>query len=95
MGKTTVDDVTHPTRYALTTIDNPFSPFTDWDEWYAYDEAKGYHSSALLARIVMVSDELSEPDQDLAISQGIDDVVEMNDNGLYKKISEADVIKPI
>jgi hypothetical protein len=29
----------------LTTIDNPFNPFDNWDEWYAYDEAKGYCTS--------------------------------------------------
>ncbi len=26
----------------LTTVDNPYDPFTQWDEWYAYDEGKGY-----------------------------------------------------
>lgn len=76
-----------PTRHMLTTTDNPFSPFDDWDEWYAYDEAKGYHSSALLARIANTSDELSEPDQALAIEQAINDVIEINDIGLYKKVS--------
>lgn len=77
-----------PTRYMLTTSDNPFSPFSEWDEWYAYDEAKGYHSSALLARLANTSDELSEPDQDLAINQAINDVLDMNDIGLYRKVSE-------
>jgi len=77
-----------PTRYMLTTTDNPFSPFNEWDEWYAYDEAKGYHSSALLARIANTSDELSEPDQDLAINQAINDVLDMNDIGLYRKVSQ-------
>jgi hypothetical protein len=72
----------------LTTTDNPFSPFNEWDEWYAYDEAKGYHSSALLARIANTSDELSEPDQDLAINQAINDVLDMNDIGLYRKVSQ-------
>lgn len=87
MVDTTDEQVAHPTRYMLTTIDNPFSPFNQWDEWYAYDEAKGYHSSALLDRIANTSDELSEPDQDLAIEQAINDVVEMNDTGLYLKVA--------
>jgi hypothetical protein len=77
-----------PTRYMLTTSDNPFSPFSEWDEWYAFDESKGYHSSALLARITNTSDEMSEPDQDIAINQGINDVLDMNDNGLYRKVSQ-------
>jgi hypothetical protein len=27
------DDV----EYALTTVDNPFDPFTEFNAWYAYD----------------------------------------------------------
>lgn len=77
-----------PTTYMLSTSDNPFNPFTDWDEWYAYDESKGYHSSALLARIANTSDELSEPDQLLAIEQAIDDVIAINDIGLYIKVAQ-------
>ena len=87
MADVTADQAGQPTRYMLTTSDNMFSPFDEWDEWYAYDEAKGYHSSALLARVANTSDELSEPDQDLAIEQAIDDVIEMNDIGLYIKVS--------
>ncbi len=45
-------------EYMLTTVDNPFSPFTQWVEWYAYDTASGYHTCALLARIAITSDEL-------------------------------------
>lgn len=26
--------------YLLTTIDNPFNPFTDWDSWYNFDQQK-------------------------------------------------------
>jgi hypothetical protein len=88
MVDVTANGAASPTRYMLTTSDNPFSPFNEWDEWYAYDEAKGYHSSALLARIANTSDELSEPDQVLAIEQAIDDVIAINDIGLYIKVSQ-------
>lgn len=90
MVDTTGTGAASPTRYMLSTSDNPFNPFTDWDEWYAYDESKGYHSSALLARIANTSDELSEPDQLLAIEQAIDDVIAINDIGLYIKVSQND-----
>jgi hypothetical protein len=70
----------------LTTVDNPYDPFTQFDEWYAFDEAAGYHSSALLARIVRTSDDLSEADQSLAIEDAIDEVVRENVLGIYKKV---------
>lgn len=71
----------------LTTVDNPFDPFTQFDEWYAYDENAGYHTSAFLARIVKSSEELSEADQSDAIEDAIDEVVLINSLGLYRKVT--------
>jgi hypothetical protein len=70
----------------LTTIDNPFDPFTQWDEWYAWDSNAKYYTTSYLARMVQTSLELSEYDQDLAIEHAIDRIVELNLNGLYKKV---------
>ena len=44
----------------LTTFDNPFDPFEQFDEWEAFDEEKGYRSCSLLARIAKTSDQLTE-----------------------------------
>jgi len=74
----------------LTTIDNPFNPFTQFDEWFAYDESKGYHSCSYLARITKSSDELSSFDEELAIESAIDEIVKMNILGLYKKVLRDD-----
>jgi len=70
----------------LTTVDNPYNPLTDFDDWQAYDEAKGYYTCAYLARIVKTSDELSEEDEAYAIEQAIDEIVKLNILGIYKKI---------
>lgn len=75
-------------EYMLTTSDNPFNPYTQWDEWYAFDVSAGYHTSAYLARIVRSSDELSESDQSLAIKDAIDEVLEFNVTGNYVKAYE-------
>ncbi len=45
-------------RCALTTFDNPFNPFSDFTQWFLYDEKKGYHSTAYLGRIARTSDQL-------------------------------------
>jgi hypothetical protein len=70
----------------LTTIDNPFDPFTQFDEWKAFDEEKGYYTCNYLARIVKTSDELSETDEALAIEQAIDEIVRLNILGIYRKV---------
>lgn len=51
----------------LTTVDNPYNPFTEWNEWYVFDTQKGYNTPAFLARITILSSDLSEADQALAI----------------------------
>lgn len=72
----------------LTTIDNPFDPFTQFDEWFAFDESKGYHSCSYLARITKTSDELSEADEEKAIELAIDEIVRLNVLGIYKKVTK-------
>lgn len=70
----------------LTTIDNPFNPFKQFDEWMSYDTIKGYNSCAYLARIVRSSQELSPNDQSFLIDQAIDEIIHYNINGMYKKV---------
>ena len=70
----------------LTTIDNPFNPNTQWDDWLRYDEDMGYYSTSYLARIVKTSDELSSADNILAIEEAIDEICELNLLGLYTKL---------
>lgn len=79
--------------YLLTTIDNPFNPFVDYDEWYKYDVDKGYNTCAFLARVAITSDELSDVDQDQAIEQAMDEIVKYNVLGIYLKIDKDYVIK--
>ncbi len=79
---------TEPTEYMLTTVDNPFDPFTQYDEWFAYDVKKGYDSTGMLARIAKVSDDLPLNDQSLAIQNAIDEIVKENVSGMWRKVSQ-------
>ena len=72
----------------LTTIDNPFNPFTQWDEWKRYDEDKKYYTCSYLARIAKTSDDLSETDYNKAIDDAIEEIVSLNINGMYTKVYE-------
>lgn len=71
----------------LTTVDNPYNPFTEWDDWLGFDTRMGYHTTTFLARIVQTSSELSDVDEEIAIDQGIDEIVRENVNGMYRKVS--------
>lgn len=35
----------------LTTIDNPYNPHTNFDEWFAFDVSHGYNTCAYIARM--------------------------------------------
>lgn len=72
----------------LTTIDNPFDPFTQWDEWRRYDEDMKYFTCGYVARIAKTSDDLSDADNEKAIENAINEIVNLNILGIYKKVFE-------
>lgn len=78
-------------RHMLTTTDNPFSPVTQYDAWRAWDTLHGYDSNGLLARVVVSSHDLSDADQEQAIEDGINEIVEHNLSGVHTKVELPDV----
>jgi len=74
----------------LSTVDNPFDPFTQYDMWYAFDERLGYHSTLILGRVVKTSEELSDTDQSIAIEDAIDEIVKENVSGMHRKVTPED-----
>lgn len=77
----------------LTTFDNPFNPFTDYEKWWNYDFQKGYKTPELLARVAVTSDELSEADEALAIEQAIQDILDWDPLGVYLRVRPDNVEK--
>jgi hypothetical protein len=77
-----------PTLHMLTTLDNPYNPFTHFDEWFQWDTQAGYNTAGLLARIINTSDELSEAQQDYAMEEAIDEIVRENVLGIYTRVAE-------
>jgi hypothetical protein len=72
----------------LTTVDNPYDPFTEYEEWNNYDVSHGHHTASFLARIAYSAVELSEADRDLVMEQAIDEIVTENISGKYRKVRE-------
>ena len=47
-------------KCALTTNDNPFDPFDQFDSWFMFDVDNGYNSCAFLDRVALTTDSLSD-----------------------------------
>jgi|RhiMetStandDraft_4_1073278.scaffolds.fasta_scaffold417270_2 hypothetical protein len=86
MADTTSSEDVELVEYMLTTVDNPFDPFTQFDQWLAEDMALGYDTPGYLARITTSSDDLSDVDQFLAIQEAIDTIVTENIFGVHRKV---------
>ena len=71
---------------ALTTIDNPYDPFQQFDLWFLYDVEKGYNSCGYLARIARTSDQFSDFENMREI-----EIIKYDFTGLYKKVRPAPV----
>lgn len=70
----------------LTTIDNPFDPFEDFDSWYMFDMQNGYCSCGYLARIAHTSDQLSEAENDEEVERAIDEIIKYDFMNIYTKV---------
>lgn len=74
--------------YMLTTLDNPFNPFTEFDKWLEFDTEKGYNTLNYIARFAHISDELSEADEIEENNSAINKVLELNIYGNFVKITK-------
>ncbi len=74
------------TQVMLTTFDNPYDPFHDFDSWYMYDQDMGYGSCSYLDRIVRTSDQLTDQENELEIERAIDEIIRYDFMNLYKKV---------
>ena len=72
----------------LTTIDNPFDPFEQFDSWFLFDVEKGYNSCAYLGRIAKTSEQLSDDENNKEIERAIDEIIKYDFTNTFKKVSK-------
>ena len=75
----------------LTTFDNPYDPFEQFNSWFLFDVEKGYNSCAYLARIANVSDSLTDEEYNEEIERAIDEIIRYDLFNIYKKVKKATV----
>lgn len=75
-------------KVMLSTKDNPFNPFTQFDQWYLFDIEKGYYSCGLLARIARTSEQFSDHENELEIERAIDEIIKYDFRNIYIKVEQ-------
>ena len=74
--------------YMLTTVDNPYNPFDQFTQWLLFDKEKGYNTCEHLARIVQLSDDLSEKEIDDETERAIDEIIKYDPLNICKKVTK-------
>lgn len=74
----------------LTTRDNPFDPFTQYDEWLSFDEQAGYYTNEYLARIANTTLAMTDEETEAAIESAMEEIIKVDPFGLYMKVIKKD-----
>jgi hypothetical protein len=72
----------------VTTPDNPWNPYTQFDEWYAFDAMMGYNTCGILARLACTSRELSDEQNEEAIDKAQDEMTKGIYKGIFIKVNK-------
>lgn len=76
----------------ITTVDNPYNPFTEWDDWLMYDVQQGYATCERLSSISLLSEQLTDQENFQAAEDAINELLKtgaINKKGEiveYKKV---------
>ena len=83
--------------YMVTTMDNPWNPFTHYHKWLDYDSEYGYNTDQWIYILSKTSSDLVKEEMEEQIDAGVDRLLELDPFGLHVKVyeNEADVLIPI
>ena len=73
---------------ALTTVDNPYSPFDEFEKWFMFDNDHGYNSCGYLARIARTSDALTAVENNRVLEEAVDEIIRLDFMNIYKKVTK-------
>ena len=80
------------TEFRLTTIDNPYNPFTDFAQWYMFDVERGYNTCCYLSRIANTTDDMTEQEVTNEVNRAIDEIIKYDFMNIYKRVTKDDEI---
>ena len=70
----------------LTTIDNPYDPFEQFESWLLFDKDQGYNTCEYLARLVHLTDDMSQQEEEEEYERAMDEIIFLNPLNIYKKV---------
>ena len=70
----------------LTTIDNPFNPFDDYNSWLSFDKEHNYNCAERLMRIAQITDEMSMIEEEKETERAIDEILKYDILHIYQKV---------
>ena len=82
-------------KIAITTIDNPFDPIDDFNNWFLFDVEKGYYTCNKLARLAdaFEFDGMTQVEEDQQVEKAINRLIELDHLDIYKKVVKEDYFK--
>lgn len=72
----------------LTTTDNPYNPFDNFDSWLRFDLDKGYNTCGLLARHTNIDDSFSDEEVNEENERAIKEIIVLDPLNMYTKVSK-------
>ena len=77
--------------WTISTSDNPYNPFTDFNNRQAWDFANGYCTSEYLERVLsehgeLSNDTISDSETSKEIYEAMEEILELNLTGNYIKV---------
>ena len=72
----------------LTTFDNPYNPFDQFESWFLFDVEKGYNTSSRLARTANISEDMTEKEYFEETERAIDEIILNDPLNIYKKLKK-------
>ena len=68
----------------LTTVDNPYDPYKQYDQWLEYDHEHGYYTQELLARVAPIDEDETDEGTDIILDEAMNQIVQGDSLGIYK-----------
>lgn len=79
-------------EFMLTTYDNPFNPFDDFEVWWKTDLRLGHNCCGILASNAATSEVYSDEMNEQIIEEAVNDIIRRSPT-IYKKVYRSDFLQ--